>query len=229
MLHKLKIAENKILYLIPPTIINNTKVHQTQNITFIGTMFTEGIIKNIKDRLTLTSDEMGDLQNAIESYRSDKHTPFLERLSPNLVDFINNLANENEYIRANMTNLDLFAMNAISQNSRTAVLEKLSSLGMKLYGKSTWHESSNKIIREIYDPMAVYSIAHTENVYNRSKKINLNISHVQANGGFPWRITDILASNGLLVSDFSIKETLREVFPHASIPLYETKQEAYDI
>ena len=43
-----------------------------------------------------------------------------------------------------MTNLDLFAMNAISQNSRTAVLEKLSSLGMK-YGKSTWHESSNKI------------------------------------------------------------------------------------
>ena len=48
-----------------------------------------------------------------------------------------------------MTNLDLFAMNAISQNSRTAVLEKLSSLGMKLYGKSTWHESSNKIIRDI--------------------------------------------------------------------------------
>ena len=70
----------------------------------------------------------------------------------------------------------------------------------------------------------VYSIQHNQDIYNRSK-IGINVSHLQATSGFPWRVMDIMASNACLVTDKH--EDFKRLFGKIPIPTYDSASEAY--
>ena len=65
-----------------------------------------------------------------------------------------------------------------------------------------------------------------QNIYNKSK-IGINVSHLQATSGFPWRVMDIMASNACLVTDYH--EDFKRLFGNIPIPTYESELEAYEV
>ena len=62
-----------------------------------------------------------------------------------------------------------------------------------------------------------------QDVYN-SSKLCININHIQATSGFSWRVCDVMASNGCLVSEDN--PGIHRLFPDIPIPVFSNKYEA---
>ena len=108
-------------------------------------------------------------------------------------------------------------------------MNSLLDLDLNLYGKF-WENLPNYFfqLKLAYNETPMYSLLHNQNIYN-SSKINLSISHPQCNGfTYPWRIFDIMASNGLLITSFSklLKIQTKDV---VDIPMYENPYQARDL
>jgi len=116
-----------------------------------------------------------------------------------------------------------------SAHSRTSYLNDLVPLGLKIYGTQNWTKTGYFLpkLALSYDRQLVYSIRHNQDIYNASK-ICFNISHTQAIDGFPWRIVDIMATNGCLLSDY--KRGLADFSKgYVDIPMFTDKTEAYSL
>ncbi len=75
-----------------------------------------------------------------------------------------------------------------------------------------------------FNPQELTSKESLEDIYN-SSKVNINVSHAQARGGLPWRVFDVMATNGVLVSDY--QEDLELLFgSEIKIPIYHSPSEA---
>jgi hypothetical protein len=86
-------------------------------------------------------------------------------------------------------------------DERRYILRSVLDLGLSLYG-SRWPEADHQI-HAAYIPEAKFSLKHNQDLYN-SSVINISISHPQTKGyAFPWRVYDIMASDGLLVGSYS--------------------------
>ena len=116
----------------------------------------------------------------------------------------------------------------IADMIRCKTLDVVADLGLNIYGNSTWyedfHNEPNLILNYTFDP--VYSVMHQQYVYN-SHKIGLNVNHIQAVQGFSWRVCDIMASNGCLVTDD--RPYLKKYFPRLKLPIFSNPYEAYSV
>lgn len=89
-------------------------------------------------------------------------------------------------------------------------------------------EDNNIALMSAFDETPKFSIKHNQDIYNESK-ICLSISHPQTRGyAFPWRIYDIMATNGMLISSRSdlLNEFTKGI---VKIPMYESPYEAREL
>lgn len=104
---------------------------------------------------------------------------------------------------------------------RANVVFNLFDYDIKIFGDQEWYNigSLDSRVFKAYDPSKVYSLAHNELIYNRSK-ISLNVSHKQNITGYPWRVLDIMASSSALITD-SKPDFIRD-FPGIKAPIYNS-------
>ena len=211
--HELKVAEDKILSILPGTGIQKDDVLQNKNISFIGTPFVSGysfldyIKNNDKTAIRRVADRLlkGDNTHYQQMTNDEGCSDLAEKVS-----------------LSEMASL-------YSSESRMLTLGLISHMGLEIYGGSQWYDIGLYMpwIAMAYNPQKVYSLKHNLDIYN-SSKICLNVSHTQATFGFPWRIMDIMASNGCLVSDKNIG-IQKFTKGYVDIPVYESPSEAFEL
>lgn len=116
----------------------------------------------------------------------------------------------------------------LSDEKRIHILSSIVDLGLELYGTNNWGNDYYHDFRLnlAYNSRRVYTLKHNQEILNTSK-IGINVSHLQATSGFPWRVMDIMASNACLVTDYHTDfDTL---FKGIDLPIYTSKYEARDL
>ncbi len=116
-----------------------------------------------------------------------------------------------------------------SCQNRINTLAALSELGLSLYGGTNWLEtaSHSPLLALSFISKPVFSLKHNQDIYN-SSRLCLNVSHAQAVDGFPWRIMDVMASNGCLLTSYNAG-IASFTKGYVELPMYESSSEAYDL
>ena len=199
------------------TNLKNTNSKKDKNISFIGTCFDTP--QNLLEIISEFSSSDDLRQAALKIWQN----PFIkkEELLKDLKnpDFISKFSNIDD------KSYCLF----FSGEKRIRTLLEVSDLGLEIYGKSLWDVVTYWLpsIGICYNKKLVYSAKQNEEIYNTSK-ICLNINHEQASEGMPFRICDILASGGCLVTSFS--PYYKKVFGNdVDIPIFKDSFEAREI
>lgn len=195
------------------TSVKNINIEKKHNISFIGSNF-----KGCRGLKELLGKENSNDVKSVVSY-----------LSKNFyVDPENYLAKENKLYILDYIKPEEFGM-IDSAQSRISTLNILTELGLTLFGSKSWLDTYETCpaLAMAFDPTPIYSLQHNENVYN-SSNICLNVSHAQSVDGFSWRIMDIMASNGVLLSSYN-KGIERFTKGFVNIPMFRSSGEAYDI
>jgi spore maturation protein CgeB len=196
------------------TGIKSEKVEQDKNVSFIGSVFTP--LFNLKDicKFPLSQEEICDIVGILID------NPFIDY--DDLLKRYNLMSN-----RAIYSKDDFLAM--ISNNNRLNVLNFVSDMGLKIYGSDKWRYLWPIMfsLSNCFSTETVYSLKHNEYIYN-SSKVCMNIPHAQAKDAYPWRVMDIMASHGCLLTNKNIglKELLKG---YIEVPMYETPYEARDL
>jgi len=209
LVRHLNIKREKINFVPPATDFFPKNMPFAREVSFISSYFggNELLHQNIND----ISDDMDKkiaLKGMLNSYMQGEELKYKERIKKfkcqSLVKGV-----EEKYV-----------FNMLSHYKRFTALTNLADLNLELYGGSRWQESSSSspFLGLCYNPKKVITVEDNENIYN-SSKINLNISHVQSRGSLPFRICDIMSSNGLLVSD-DLTEAKRIFGKDIFIPTY---------
>ena len=201
--------EDRIIHLHPATTIKAEKNEKENNISFIGSSFAKPSV--------FLSEVL------------------IEKYSENLYNLYKELWNEHNYnydelFKKHIKDLEI---NSLEQypllDSRTYILQSLLDLGLKIYGVN-WDKLPSIFLPLIsaFDKTPKYTLKHNQDVYN-SSVINISISHPQCEGyAFPWRIYDIMASDGVLVSSYS--KALEEYTKgYIDVPMYKSPYDARDL
>lgn len=118
-------------------------------------------------------------------------------------------------------------MRSLGAEKRIQVLSAVADFGLELFGTEEWFtcggESSDLYCS--YNPKRLYTLKQNQDLYNASK-ICLNVNHIYAVQGFAWRVCDIMASNGCLVSEWT--PYMDKIFPGVPIPTFRNKYEAHE-
>lgn len=116
----------------------------------------------------------------------------------------------------------------LSGEKRLRVLSEIVDLGLVLYGTKSWETEYCYDFRlnMAFEDKLVYSLDQIQQIYNTSK-IGISVSHLQAQGGMPWRNMDIMASNACLVTDYHSDMNL--LFEGVKIPVYKDEHEAREL
>ena len=189
--------------------------HQIYNVSFIGTNFTGYRFLDIIKEHGHNRALIKKLRELIKSYETDLDMQFANRLNKyDLTDVFTGNFDE------------AYILNIISINTRIKVLDAIENLGLALFGTPDWPETIKYSIGLAlsFNPLPIITKLDAETIYNASK-ISINISHLQARGGLPWRIFDIMSCNSALISDY--QEDLYRLFgKQAPIPIYTNHYEA---
>lgn len=202
----------KILHLLPATSVEAETIPVDKNISFIGSNF-----QNDKrlENLILDFPDRKRLLQILSIIRHNTSLPDI--LSEKEANFIESYLPTSHFIHM------------FSARDRILTLSLMTEEGLSLYGATNWHETSQHFpdIAASFDQKKVYSLKHNQDIYN-SSKICLSVSHSQASDGFPWRIMDIMASNGCLLSDR--KQGIADFSKdYVDIPMYESPLEAREL
>ncbi len=207
---KLGLKKENIGQINFATSIQNIKMEKDKNISFIGTNFTplsNYILNDSENNPYLSKKELYNI--LMTFWQKEKYDT--QELKEKYLSYYNNT--------------ELYSF----WDTRLIVLNSLLDLDLNLYGKF-WENLPNYLfqLKLAYNETPMYSLLHNQNIYN-SSKINLSISHPQCNGfTYPWRIFDIMASNGLLITSFSklLKTQTKDM---VDIPMYENPYQARDL
>lgn len=205
---KLNIKEDKVHLINWATSITSENLNQNKNISFIGT--------NFDSNLRLHSNIL----------RDPKHSHIFKEMY--LDSFIRKENNE-LIVPKSLTDLGLSERDYWGLiDWRIVLMIYLMDLDLTIYG-CNW-DSICKVIPTLNlcvlnEPK--YSVKDNQDTYN-SSKICININHPQAKTGFSWRVMDIMASNGCLVSKYSkgIKELTKG---YVDIPMFDSPSEAREL
>ena len=195
------------------TDVQAEAIPQDKNISFIGTRFAvaDGIVRMLKEQ------------------GAAKLLPLAREMNTNFyADQAAIIANHGAQWVYDYTDATALAgLNSV--HDRITILNNVVHLGLTLYGTADWYDLATTLpwLAMCYDPQKIYSQAHNQQIYN-SSKLCLNISHGQAQDGFPWRVMDIMASNGCLVSD---RKSGLDAFTrgYVEIPSYDSPREVADL
>lgn len=207
---KLGLKKENIGQINFATSIQNIKMEKDKNISFIGTNFTplsNYILNDCENNPYLSKKELYNI--LMTFWQKEKYNT--QTLKEKYLSYYNNT--------------ELYSF----WDTRLIVLNSLLDLDLNLYGKF-WENLPNYFfqLKLAYNETPMYSLLHNQNIYN-SSKINLSISHPQCNGfTYPWRIFDVMASNGLLITSFSklLKMQTKDI---VEIPMYENPYQARDL
>lgn len=202
--------DDRILRLHPATSIKRENKEKVCNIAFIGSAFSQ-MDKEIKE--------------IIEEYPNQAfYKMMVEYWNSENYDY---KALCEKYMPGNkIKTFDHFRI----FDSRCYILQSLLDLNLKLYGVGWDKIISPQLLHlsSAFDSTPVYSLKHNQDVYN-SSKINISISHPQCRGySFPWRIYDIMASDGALVSTYS-SSLVDYTKGHVDIPMYKSPFDAREL
>ena len=218
LIDKYGCAKDHVHILTPFTEIRpNSNIMPNTNISFIGTRF--GVPKHA---------EIGYF--SIDKGTRDEYCACLEYIKKNPLvdeeDVFSACSVQSEYVRSNLVVSDVLSM--LSAEKRVRTLSAIVDLGLELYGTRSWLERYHfdSRLNAAFVDREVYSLEHNQEIYNRSK-IGLNVSHVQAVDGFPWRVLDILSSNSCFVTDWHDK--FKTCFDGLYFPVYHDEYEAREI
>ena len=116
---------------------------------------------------------------------------------------------------------------SLSAERRIQILSSVADLGLELFGTDDWFSYGGESVDLYcsYNPQRVYTRKQNQDLYNASK-ICLNVNHIYATEGFSWRVCDIMASSGCLVSEWT--PNLTKYFPQVPIPMFRNKYEAHE-
>lgn len=91
----------------------------------------------------------------------------------------------------------------LSASHRSLILNSLLKNGLAIFGTRDWliYQNFNDLFSNSYKDLAVWSLAHNQDIYNRSN-FSLNITHKQNISGMPFRVADILRSDSLLITEY---------------------------
>lgn len=190
------------------------------NISFIGSKFTR-TNSNLFSRFlncNPSEEEMNMWKKCLDEIKNNPQI--------SVTDLVNKYMITSELIVSNLYVPEI--LQVLSEEKRISVLAAVAELGLDLYGTSNWRNEyfSHTELNCAYKDRKVYSIQHNQEILNVSK-VGINVSHLQATSGFPWRIMDIMASNACLVTDYHSDFT--HVFPELEkiLPVYNNGHEAY--
>ncbi len=200
------------------TSIQAENVEHKHNISFIGSKFLD--------------TRKHCLNSFMESNPSDSERKIFKNLIDKLED--NVFLSQNELLEGVESDKITSTFNAhqlvflLSDYKRTKVLSNVADLGLDIWGTPNW---ANDIYNEPwlilnFHKELVYSIKHNQDIYN-SSKIGINIGHLQAKNGFPWRVFDIMASNACLVTEYH--GDFQKYMPNLKLPYYSNPYEAREI
>ncbi len=198
---------NRIINIHPATSIVSKDIPKVNNISFIGSKFE---YKSINLRSIIDNSKNDHFYTLLQKYWNSSDLNF-----KNFVD--------NTY--CNLTKFEQFSL----FDSRNYILTSVLDLGVKLYGQN-WNDlhCGSYALSAAFDREPKFSLKHNQDIYN-SSIINLSISHPQTYGyAFPWRVYDIMASSGLLITS---KSTLLETYTKGivDIPSFTSPYEVRDL
>ncbi len=182
---ELNIPKNRVYTLRPATSIKSEPLVKDKDISFIGSNFGH-LTQDLVNYLGINQNAKAVYQAILYSWQHNEY---------DYEKCLSKFCGNHDFSAA-----DIYTI----FDSRKLVLSSLLDLGINLYGAG-WERTlvENSHLAIAFDTTPTFSVTHNQNVYN-SSKICLSISHPQTRGyAFPWRIYDIMASNGLLISSYS--------------------------
>lgn len=195
-------------------------IQPSTNVVFIGSRFTRGSV-NLFHRFmegNPSENELDIWKKCINEIRLNPQISAKELIYKYLIT--------SELVASHLVVPEI--LQVLSGEKRIQVLSAMAELGLELYGTSNWGNEyyGNTNLNFAYNNRRVYSIQHNQEILNASK-IGINVSHIQAKSGFPWRVMDIMASNACLVTDYH--SDFEKEFPELVdiIPIYDNSFDAY--
>jgi hypothetical protein len=213
------VHKNKIFYVPAATSLEAKNLKKSTEISFIGTFFgmnnivAEYVKKYSGNEILLQI--MSLIRNNPFITKEQILSSFPSRKCEKLDDF---------------QKIDeKFYSGFFSSEDRINILNSVCDLGLKLYGDEGWLSTVHMLpsLTSCFNKEKVYSPKSNQDLYN-SSKICLNINHSQSVQGMPWRVCDIMATSGCLISSYT--PFIDEVFGrYIKIPMYNNKFEARDL
>ncbi len=212
-----------IRYLPPFTGVQaDYSVEQNINIAFCGSHWLWNDFKQVEKFLSKGPNDK-ERQIAKDIYNRFKEFPFKDSNLLYQEMFGYNLKKELEF-----ENLYIFSTR-VSGLKRLRLLLEIEDLGLEIRGH-LWNCTDSTPLKAFPELLLSYSnnvvnnTKTTQDFYN-SAKIGFNTTHIQAQGGFGFRVADILASNACLVTEAS--SDLKEL--GFTCPTYTSAIEAHEI
>ena len=206
---QLGFTEDKMIKLHPTTSIKRENKEKVNNISFIGSCFPRF---NKKSMTKILSNDKNNLYGMYLEYWNNHNYNYEELCQKYIPEF-------------DIQPLDYYKL----LDPRRYILMSVLDLGLKLYGVN-WESLPTDMLPLVaaFDKTPVYSLEHNQDIYN-SSHVNLSINHPQCVGDtFPWRVYDIMASSGVLVSSYA--QALKDYTKgYVDIPMYESPYEARDL
>lgn len=199
----LELPKNKICTLHHATSIKSEDLEKKHIISFIGSKF-----QLVRDDAHLFTNS--DLYPVLREFWNSSYSN-IDAITTKL---------EERYGNADMVYRIL--------DMRNYILTSLLDLNLTLYGENWDKKTDNIALLCAFNPTLIYSLKQNQDIYN-SSKICISISHPQCRGFLhPWRIYDIMASNGLLIASYS-KLLEQQTKGIVSIPMYQSPYDARDL
>lgn len=205
-------APNRVHRMRAATAVEACEISFRDNISFIGTYFHAH--RNV---LIAAQKHLGAVQKLIRGIDEKNESTFKTMCKELGVD-----------ARAWRVDNSLLA-SACSGARRNQIVSAVAPLGLRIFGPPSWINVLNFSVDAFlaYDRRLAFSLAHNEEIYNRSK-LSINASLGQIASGYPWRVPDIMASNACLISDRK-QDLLDDFGKHVDLQTYESPSEAYEV
>lgn len=218
LINDFKVPKKNILQVPFFTAVQAENIEKKHNICFIGTKF--------------RNSYKHCFNNFMETNPTDEEREEFKNLMLKLQD---NVFISKEELFKNTTSQKILSTFKpydvtfmLSDYRRIDVLSAIADLGINIWGTPNWASDFYNepwLILNFHNE-AVYTIKHNQDIYN-SSKIGINIGHLQAKKGFPWRVFDIMASNACLVTEYH--GDFSKYLPDLKLPYFSNAWEAREI
>jgi hypothetical protein len=213
------IKQSKIFLVENATSLKAEKLKKNVNISFIGTYF--GSSRQIIDFITQYAGkkELFEILNFIKNNSQPKPERIIKFMANNCGTLLAS------FLQIKPETYSGF----FSSENRINALNSICDLGLELYGDRGWLSIANVLpsLAACYNRKVRYSAEDNQFLYN-SSKICINISHTQSSYGMPWRVCDIMATSGCLISSYS--HFIAKCFDkYVKIPMYHNQFEAREL
>lgn len=212
-----------IEYILSTTPIQNTYQPKDKNISFLGSQWLwEGLAdlvdymkRNPSREDSIFAKEIHNKLINIEAKTYDEIIEEIYKEHPNYPEPKLIVKDQDIYI------------SRLSGIRRARYLAKIADLGLEIYGDG-WATSCMAYFPDLalnWISSRVITASETEELFNTSK-LCFQLNHIQAKTGFSWKIPDIMASGGCLVTNSTLD--FKRLFGN-NIPTFESDVEAREL